>query len=60
MPRCVRRALTKLAALGVLAVMVVGVAKFGLPSWPFGSSATDRSHTPILHEVTKRGTSHRC
>ena len=53
MPRCIRRALTKLAAVVVLVVAVLAVAKFGLPGLPFGSSTTDRSHAPILHEVTK-------
>ena len=53
MPRCIRRALTKLAAVVVLVVAVLAVAKFGLPGLPFGPSTTDRSHAPILHEVTK-------
>ena len=53
MPRSIRRALTKLAAVVVLVVAVLAVAKFGLPGLPFGPSTTDRSHAPILHEVTK-------
>ena len=53
MPRCVRRWVAKLVAVAVLVVAVLAVAKFGLPGLPFGPSTTDRSHAPILHEVTK-------
>ena len=53
MPRCVRRWVARLAAVAVLVVAVLAVAKFGLPGWPFGSSTTDRTQPALLHEVVQ-------
>lgn len=53
MPRWVRRWVARLVAVALLVVAVLAVGRYGLPSWPFGPSTTDRSHAPILHEITK-------
>ena len=53
MPRCVRRWVARLVAVALLVVAVLAVGRYGLPRWPFGPSTTDRSHAPILHEITK-------
>ena len=53
MPRWVRRWVARLVAVALLVVAVLAVGRYGLPRWPFGPSTTDRSHAPILHEITK-------
>ena len=53
MPRWVRRWVARLVAVALLVVAGLAVGRYGLPSWPFGPSTTDRSHAPILHEITK-------
>ena len=53
MPRRVRRWVARLVAVALLVVAVLAVGRYGLPRWPFGPSTTDRSHAPILHEITK-------
>ena len=53
MPRWVRRWVARLVAVALLVVAVLAVDRYGLPRWPFGPSTTDRTHAPILHEITK-------
>jgi hypothetical protein len=51
--RWVRRWVARLAAVALLVVAVLAAGRYGLPRWPFGPSTTDRTHAPILHEITK-------